>query len=169
MNRPAARGNVLIGRVLFPATNYLLNRPGILPRYNEMMGLERWAPRDLNQLQTTKLVRVLEFAGERIPYYRHLFRKIGFSPFDIRDITDLSQLPLLSREDVKENYQDLIDERLSADIDRAATSGRSPGRPVSFSLSRRPRLVYNTTSGSTGTPLCSLRMGRVRRSTGLTS
>ncbi len=152
MNRPTARGNVLINRVLFPATNHLLNRPGILPRFNEMIGLERWSPQDLKQLQTTKLVRLLQFAGQRIPYYRRLFLKIGFSPLDIRDITDLSQLPLLSREDVRENYRDLIDERLAGQIDTAASSGRRPGRPVSFSLSHKRRLVYNTTSGSTGTP-----------------
>ena len=46
----------------------------------------------------------------------------------------------------------MIDERLAGKIDKVARAGRSPGSPVFFSLSRKTRLIYNTTSGSAGTP-----------------
>jgi phenylacetate-CoA ligase len=152
MNPHLARGSAVIGRLLFPATNYLLDRPGILSRYRDMLGMEWWSVEDLDRVRRARLVELLEFAGTRVPYYRRLFRKLGFSPSDIRCVADLAQLPELGRDEVKEHYRELIDERWVDVIERTEASGRTPGKPIPLAAFRKSRLIYNTTSGSTGTP-----------------
>jgi phenylacetate-CoA ligase len=142
----------LIGRVTFPLTNYLLNRRGILPRYDELRRSERSSPEAMRVLQFRKLQRLLAFAYERVPFYRSRFTALGLLPGDIRSIEDLSKVPPLGRQDVIDHRNALVDWMLDGSRDRADRSPRGPGEPIPFAPFRRDRLVRNTSSGSTGAP-----------------
>ncbi len=147
-----AAGNFLVGQVIFPATNFLLGRKGVLAKHSELLRYEHLPEEALRRIQHAKLVELLEFANLRVPYYRRLFRKLDFYPADIKNLEDLRHLPVLSREEVKAHYAEMIDERLRESIDRRQGTFSHPGAPVFLSPLRKHKLVYNTTSGSTGTP-----------------
>ena len=143
---------LLIGRVTFPFTNYLLNRRYILARYDELRRTEHAAPEAMRELQLRKLQQLIAFAYERVPFYTARFREIGLLPGDIRSLEDLRKVPPLGRQEVIDYRNDMVDRTLAGSRDHADRSARGPGEPIPFAPFRRHRLVRNTSSGSTGAP-----------------
>ena len=143
---------LLVGRATFPLTNYLLNRRGILSRYDELRRSEWYQPEQLRELQLRKLKQLIAYAYEQVPFYTERFRAIGMLPGDIRSLEDLRKVPPLSRQEVIDRRSDLVDRRLSDSLAAADGSSRGPGEPIPFAPFRRHKLVRNTSSGSTGAP-----------------
>jgi phenylacetate-CoA ligase len=91
----------------------------------------QWLSQDeLLALQTKKLRPLIEHAYHNVPYYRQVFDDLNLSPEDIRKPADLQRLPLLSKQDVRQNLGRLV----AQNVDRSTVNSRA-------------------TSGSTGTPL----------------
>lgn len=144
--------NILVGRVLFPASNYLFNRKDILKNYGYLCRSEAISQEKLKDIQLSRLKVIAEYCRKYVPYYRELFRKIFFVPQDIRSLEDIRRIPPLSRHDLIENFRDMLDYRLHSSIPVAESSGRGPGEPIPFGRFRKHQLVRNTSSGSTGAP-----------------
>lgn len=99
--------------------------------------LERsqWLSRaELDRLETEQLVALLTYAGTHVPYYRELFRTLHFDPRGVRSRADLAELPLLTRDIVRERYADLVDPRHRGQNLKKGTSG-STGKPLKFEYS----------------------------------
>lgn len=90
---------------------------------------EWWSPEELHRDQASRVRSMAVWCAARIPHYRELFDELGISHQDIRSPEDLQMLPLLEKETVR------------ADPDRFVPDGS------------RPRLVPQTTGGTTGTPV----------------
>ncbi|MCG2587068.1 phenylacetate--CoA ligase family protein [Rhodohalobacter sulfatireducens] len=80
--------------------------------------------------QNEKLKSLIQHAYKHVPYYRDLFNKHGIKPGDIRTKEDLPAIPVLTKEIIRERYDDLIADN---------SEQFSP--------------YQNQTSGSTGSPL----------------
>jgi len=60
-----------------------------------------------------RLVRMMIFAGEHVPYYRDLYKQHQFNPEDIyRDINYLDKLPFLSKEIIREQGNRMLSKPL---------------------------------------------------------
>jgi phenylacetate-CoA ligase len=140
------------GYLLFPASNALLNRRGIIRQYSSLLKSQWLHPEELRQMQLEKLRRVLAFASAHVPYYRALFARLGLSAADVRSLDDLAAIPPLTRDDLIRDAPALVDERLLRSVRLAEHSGRPPGEPLPFALFRKHQMVRNTSSGSTGWP-----------------
>jgi phenylacetate-CoA ligase len=102
-----------------------------LLRLRRFFEKSQWLPpEELRAYQQERLRNIIRQAYHHVPYYRRLFDEKRLKPGDIRTVEDLSQLPLLSREDVRRSYR-----QLSADN------------------ARRFHPAQARTSGTTGTPL----------------
>jgi len=84
-----------------------------------------WIPRQLKDYQFYKLRQVMANAYDNVPYYHKLMTDYGVKRV-IDDPSDISKLPVLTKELVKENWDDLINKKYN-------------GKPIIFK-----------TSGSTG-------------------
>ncbi len=84
-----------------------------------------------DQLQVASLRRLLAHAGRNVPYWRDLFRQIGFDPRQVASVSDLAALPVLTREIVRERRDDLIDPAHRGKNFVKGTSGTS-GVPLRF-------------------------------------
>lgn len=62
----------------------------------------------LQERQNTKLRAIVMHAYNNVPYYNDLFKKLKLIPDDIRTTGDLKKLPILTRQDVIQNYPDRI-------------------------------------------------------------
>lgn len=121
-------------RLLWPAWERGIRQRDTL---THLASLERsqWLSRqELDQLETRQLVELLTYAGQNVPYYRELFQKVRFDPRGVRSRADLAELPLLTREIVRERYADLVDPYHRGKNLKKGTSG-STGKPLKFEYS----------------------------------
>jgi phenylacetate-CoA ligase len=142
----------LVGRITFPAVNYILNRKDILDRYRKLRMTEYYSKDALRELQFQKLSALLQHAYKWIPFYSRRFKEIGLVPEDIKTLEDFRWIPPLDRQDVLDHRLDLVDVRCRDSALAADRAGQKPGLPISFANFRRHKLVRNTSTGSTGTP-----------------
>lgn len=100
-------------------------------RAREFLERSQWfSAAELADYQDEQLQRIVRHAYDTVPYYRRLFDSNRLKPDDIRGQQDLVKLPVLTRKDIQENFEDLW----------------------SRAFSRR-QLTVGHTSGTTGTPL----------------
>lgn len=77
-----------------------------------------------------KIQRLLSYAYSKVPYYRRLFHDIGLHPQEVDSFQKFSQIPCLPKHVVQQQWNEFISEDY------------------------QPKdLLFNHTSGSTGTPL----------------
>lgn len=93
---------------------------------------------ELRNIQNLRFLKIMDF-GWRVPFYRRLWEKGGIVPADIRSIDDLPKLPMYSKSELMESV-----EQFPPIGDFHGIDAHPPGR--------RPPLVFQTTSGTTGKP-----------------
>ncbi|XDB00423.1 hypothetical protein AB1M95_20050 (plasmid) [Sulfitobacter sp. LCG007] len=93
---------------------------------------------ELRSLQNTRFLRLMAFAW-KVPFYRRLWAAKGLEPGDIRSIEDIAKLPTYSKSD------------LMASVEAHPPLGDFSGREA-YDADRRPPLIFQTTSGTTGRP-----------------
>jgi phenylacetate-CoA ligase len=142
-----------VGNISFPITNHFMNRKGVLASYKRLTQSEYLPQEKLREIQLARLKTVLQRANQFNPHYTRKFKAHGLDPRDIRSLEDLSGLPALTREEVIQNTEDLVDSRYRDSIDAAKKSKRGPGQPIPGGRFRGQKLVKNTSSGSTGAPV----------------
>jgi phenylacetate-CoA ligase len=91
---------------------------------------EWFSPDQIKDYQTVALKKIIQHAYETVPFYRQHYRRHGVGPEDIKELSDISKLPLLTREEIRVAGKELI-------------SRQYPDR----------KLVHGHTSGTTGSPL----------------
>ena len=81
-----------------------------------------------------KLKRTLVTAYEGSPFYRQRFENAGFDPrTDFQSGSDLVRVPILTKEDVRAHYEQIIDHRFLRSSVLAHTSGTT-GQPMTIRL-----------------------------------
>src|SRR6185369_2411095 len=83
-----------------------------------------------NQLR--RLSELLTHAEQHVPYYRELFRSLNISSGDIRSFQDFAQLPVLTKDIVRERWRDLVREDVPLESLSRHHSGGSTGVPLTF-------------------------------------
>lgn len=123
-----------IQNVMVTGKGYFLRRRRYGREHDEvfahLMETMRWDRERLQRHQFDKLHETLVYAQQHVPHYRELWGRIGLDPRDIRSFDDFAQVPLTSKDAVKED----------------------PTRFVS-DLYELDDVVKGHTSGTTGTPL----------------
>jgi len=116
-------------RVLYPAYETGLRRRSTLSWLAAYERDQWYSPAAIAALQWDRLKALVDHCWRDVPYYRRRWSELGIEPGDIRSLEDYARLPLLTKADIRENFDEL-----------KATSWRD-------------RLLYKRTGGSTGEPL----------------
>jgi len=87
----------------------------------------------IKEKQTAACRNLLLHAFETVPYYQSEWRLNGFDPTNFVEITDLEQLPILTKSIIAERYRDFSSSLYRASNIKKATGG-STGRPFRFEL-----------------------------------
>lgn len=116
-------------KALFPLwESWVRGRP-TLRHLAELEESEWWSLDALEALQGRELRRLVSHAGANVPHFKALFRELGIEPGDVRNVTDLGKLPVMSRETARSSAEE-----------RRAILGP-------------PAEITKMTSGTTGEPL----------------
>ena len=100
--------------------------------YLSSVQLEQWKKYSvLIKLQNTKLRKIINYAYHNVPFYKKHLKKANIHPSDIKDVRDLNKIPLISKEDIRNNF---------------------PNNIISKKIDSSKCWIWDT-SGSTGMPL----------------
>lgn len=121
-----------------PLHGWMITGKGVQRAYRELKKTDFCSKEDLLTLQESKLQSIVEYAYENSVFYKNRFDALGLSPKDIKSISDLTKIPLLSKQDVRENlYTGLLVSGLNEkDILKINTSG-STGEPFTIFADRQ--------------------------------
>jgi phenylacetate-CoA ligase len=99
--------------------------------YLKLRKSQWWSRERIEEYQLDRLKKIIEHSYENVPYYTKLFNREGIKGSSIRCFEDMERIPVLTREDVRNN--------LHLMLSRKKTSG--------------DMTAFNKTSGTTGKPL----------------
>ena len=101
-------------------------------RLRELVDSEKWSAAEIEAYQNEKLRSLIRHAYEKVPFYREKWKSLRLSPDDIRSREDLGKLPVLTKEDVRHNFDRLVSENVSPhSLVRRHTSGTT-GKALHF-------------------------------------
>ena len=88
---------------------------------------------EIKKLQEYKLIRQVRYAYENVEYYRNLMDEKDVKPEDITCLSDISKLPFLSKDDLREAYPyGMLATDLKNCVRIHSTSGTTGKRVVAF-------------------------------------
>jgi len=100
-------------------------------RYARELERNQWlGQEELQDISWRKLKKLLNHAYANVPFYRKRFDQMGITPVDIRTREDFCRLPLVCKDDIRANEDELVAQNYS-----------------------KSRMHHDTTSGSTGVPI----------------
>lgn len=85
---------------------------------------------DLKKFQLRKLRETVEWAYERIPFYRRKLDEIGVKPKSIKALEDVSQLPFTVKNDLRDNYPFGLCAVPLKEVVRVHASSGTTGKPI---------------------------------------
>lgn len=86
----------------------------------------------LQQLQDEKLQRLVRHCYENVPYYRRVFEERNLTPDDIRTRADLAKLPILTKQAVRDHFDELVSRDAASRRYLDDSTGGSTGTPMRF-------------------------------------
>lgn len=98
--------------------------------YQFLLQSQHYGPEQIVSYQQQRLQALIRHAYATVPYYRELFDSVGVRPEQITTARDLEKIPLLTKDDVRNNADRLVSSKF-----------------------RSRDLVPGNTSGTTGSPL----------------
>ncbi|MDD3589538.1 MAG: hypothetical protein PHO46_04615 [Thermoguttaceae bacterium] len=121
----------LRARIAFEKYRFFL--PQTISDYRRLLTHEKMSADELREFNFERRKEILFYAYENSIYYRRRFNDLGFSPNDVQKEEDWNLVPILT----KQNVRDYFDEIQASSIPRS-------------------RVFIRTTGGSTGVPLKTL-------------
>ena len=85
---------------------------------------------DLKELQSERLVTLVQRAYEKVPFYKHHFDAYGVHPEDIESLKDIPSLPFTTKSHLRDNYPYGLCAVPPSDIVRMHASSGTTGKPT---------------------------------------
>jgi len=130
-------------RAVLPWTDKTVHA-GLPARWRRYEALERRSLQQNLDEQWQSLQRLLRHAYETVPFYKQRFDAAGMDPHSFKTPEDVQRLPLLTRDDIRANYEPLRSRRFTESELFPAATGGTTSNPVPFLRSRESLQEKNT-------------------------
>lgn len=115
---------------LLPSINYYQKYHSLLKK------TQHWDRNQLEKYQLQQLSKLLEYSYKNVPYYTRMFDEQGIKPKDIQDFKDLTKIPFLTKEIIRNNLKDMVAKGYPHHKLEYVTTGGSSGVPLGFYFER---------------------------------
>ena len=117
--------------LLFPIADVVMSR-SVTKEWKVMQIAEHYSEDELLDFQNKRLQRLIQHCYAHVPYYRNLFKSLSLQPDDIKTREDLCKLPVLTKQIIRDHYNELIADDISDDKALNGSTGGSTGTPLKF-------------------------------------
>lgn len=115
--------------IIFPLHEKLKRHDSVRIR-KQLEDSQWWSKESLEELQLTRLRKLLKSVYEHVPYYHQVMRSIDFDPEEISSLNDMKKLPFLTKEIIRKESKTLTADN-AQNLSRFNTGG-STGSPLVF-------------------------------------
>jgi len=124
--------STIFRKLLMPTYQIIKSRKLLQYKYQYENHL-KWSDEQLKKYQWQKLSKLIHHAYNTTSYYKRVWAEIGItSPNDITSIEDFYKLPLITKDDIREHYDEFISTKFTNNIKKS--TGGSTGQPFHFEL-----------------------------------
>ncbi|MBX3394883.1 MAG: phenylacetate--CoA ligase family protein [Phycisphaerae bacterium] len=96
--------------------------------------VDHWSADETRAEQLYRLRRILTLASQKSPYYRRVFKAIGFDIRELKSPEDIADLPLIDKSTIRAHGREMMTTLPgSAGVDFVSTGGSS-GQPLGFHI-----------------------------------
>lgn len=108
-------------------------------RWKRLVSLSQFWPREkIEQWQLERFREIVRYAYTHTEGYREIYRKAGVTPEDIRSLADISRLPFVTKEMIRDHLEEFS---VNVSGREYCTTGGSTGIPLGFYTSRTIRNI----------------------------
>ena len=93
---------------------------------------ENWSSQQICDYQFEQIKLTLSTAERWIPYYQKSFAEYGVKANDFKALEDIVKFPVMDKQDVKDNYEDLVNPNIPKWKHLITTTGGSTAAPMKF-------------------------------------
>lgn len=116
---------------------YSLGKPGAISAYRNSKKCESLSESSLSEISWNKTQKLLQEAYENVPWYNHRFKKEGLHPNDISSPDYFYQVPVLTRNELTDNFELFKSKKANPESLKISTTGGSTGIPLKIGMQKR--------------------------------
>lgn len=106
-------------------------------KYFRSLQKTQWCSAEqLRELQNKKLRDLIKHAYNNVPYYHRIFDQIGITDKDIKTVDDLIIIPILTKNDIRKYFSDIVVKDLRKWKAIINFSGGSTGEPLKYLITK---------------------------------
>ncbi len=109
----------------------------LVPEIYQMKKSIRSSRKDLDRLRLNLFQKQIRNIYENVPFYREVFKKLHIAPEDFQKIHDLRKLPIIMKEDIRNNREKFFNEKMNSEKCFHSFSSGSTGQPFSSYFDKR--------------------------------
>ncbi len=117
--------------LLLPIADMVMSR-GVSKEWKLMREAEHYSEQQLQDLQNRRLQKLIQHCYTNVPYYINLFKSLSLTPDDIKTREDLRKLPVLTKQMIRDHYDELIAVNTVEYKSMNGSTGGSTGTPLKF-------------------------------------
>lgn len=103
--------------------------------YRRIQNMNTWSREEIRAWQNEQLQRIVDQAYNHTIYWKRIFDERGLKPSDIRTTEDLKKLPILTKEDIRAHYDEIVPDNVKDFRYRKDQTGGSTGEPMRYLVS----------------------------------
>ena len=92
---------------------------------------------DMTRLQASRLKETVQRVYHQVPYYRAKLQAVGLLPEDIKSIEDVTKIPFITKQEMRDNYPYGLFAVPPTEIVRIHASSGTTGKPTVVSYTKR--------------------------------
>ena len=128
----------IIKNVIFPIYQMKLPHEERYTTYiNLLEKTQWWKYSELEKLQLKNLKNLLHHANNNVPFYHKMFKKINFKPEYVKSVNDLNKLPVLTKEKVNKNFNELYARNYPNEKFILSSTGGATAAPMKFYIDNK--------------------------------
>ena len=130
MQMSKIKENILLN-CMFPLVDSIMGTCA-MKWYKQIQLMNSWSKQDVLDWQTRRLHLLVEHAYHHTRYYREVMDELKILPQDIKKLDDIKLFPILTREIIKERFDDLVSDNIKQYPHRICFTGGSTGQPMRY-------------------------------------
>jgi phenylacetate-CoA ligase len=121
----------IILNIAFPSAELVMGTCA-MKWYKKIAKMQSWTKHEISNWQHEELSKFIIHAYENTVYYKKVFDNLGIKPADIKSPSDLTKLPVITKEIINANYNDFVPKNLHQLKYRKSQTGGTTGVPLRY-------------------------------------